>query len=571
MTSLFSTQIVNGAAAKTALGGQALGSGASALLGGNGIGSADFWSIILGTGEEGKTKEAANSLLDNKSTDTKQGKAEKADLALLQLALLGQDADKSFEEKLGDLKIEQLAQTKENRVAQLTKLVEHLTSGLPQQDVGSGTLDTLVARLEKRLETLETSLDAFRNGTYENGEEPFKALIATGLNPAQLTNITSRIQEVEQKLGRELTVEDLIAGVGNIIPAPGDDDHEFAPTDALSLLAKTAREQNEVNGENQDAQRSEGLPAPTENANNNSKNNMADTAQKVASITDIIDQINAARIPAAGTLTGALEPTANTNTATGLVEGNIPEALSNAAYKAMFGEGKKAFPAIAKMNIGQNHAGNNGASNMAVNLTTPPAVEAALQFNFAAPTMDAALSDSLGYDISTGTPFTNAIQAAHMASNAPHAGQPHPATNMVAAQMTKSAQTGKAGEITLQLDPPELGRVEVRMEFLDDAKVKASLVVEKPETLLMLQRDAQALEKALQNAGLETDSNSLSFEMASDEHAFNSNKDGQGNEGERYGANNGNGEDGEDDLLIQTNMTWDVDPETGHVHYNILA
>ena len=60
-------------------------------------------------------------------------KKEKADLALLQLALLGQDVDKNLDEKLAELKIEKLVKTEDNRVAQLTKLIDHLTSGLPQE------------------------------------------------------------------------------------------------------------------------------------------------------------------------------------------------------------------------------------------------------------------------------------------------------------------------------------------------------------------------------------------------------------------------------------------------------
>ena len=54
--------------------------------------------------------------------------------------------------------------------------------------------------------------------------------------------------------------------------------------------------------------------------------------------------------------------------------------------------------------------------------------------------------------------------------------------------------------------------------------------------------------------------------MADDEYAFNS---GGSNEN---GANGTSGDGTDDDMdLIETEMTWDVDPETGHVHYSILA
>ena len=127
-----------------------------------------------------------------------------------------------------------------------------------------------------------------------------------------------------------------------------------------------------------------------------------------------------------------------------------------------------------------------------------------------------ALSDALGFDIQTGTPFTHTMQAVHTATMTQSAGQTHPGTSMVAAQITKAAQNGDTRNIILQLDPPELGRVEIRMEFGSDNQVKAHLLVEKPETYLMLQRDSAALDHALQEAGMETDSDSLNYEMAED-------------------------------------------------------
>ena len=43
--------------------------------------------------------------------------------------------------------------------------------------------------------------------------------------------------------------------------------------------------------------------------------------------------------------------------------------------------------------------------------------------------------------------------------------------------------------------------------------VKIHLIAEKPETLAMLQKDSHFLEKTLQDAGLTTDKDSLSFDL----------------------------------------------------------
>jgi flagellar hook-length control protein FliK len=54
----------------------------------------------------------------------------------------------------------------------------------------------------------------------------------------------------------------------------------------------------------------------------------------------------------------------------------------------------------------------------------------------------------------------------------------------------------------IRLDPPELGRVDVRLEIEADGGVKARLVVERVDTLNLLQRDARTLERAFEQAGL---------------------------------------------------------------------
>lgn len=540
---LFATQVTAGLGGKGALSGQALGG--NALFGITQGGNLGFLSALLGN-IEAPLSDAQQSA-NNNSENPNNVKAEKSDLALLQLALLGQDPDKSLEEKLSELKIEQLANTKENRIAQLTKLIEHLTSGLPEQSVENATIEQLVNRLEKRLEKLEANLEALRTGAFEAEEAPFKALIATGLNPAQLTKITERIQEVEEKLGRELTVEDLIAGVGNIIPAPDDEDAEFATTDALSLLINQSQKNNEERQieiekkiEEEKAVRSEGIPLSF----------------------DVIESIQANQVAPAGAQQS--DVISGTELPLNALTEEIAQRLSNGEYKALFGATKKITASLAKLQLNNaTPAANNNAAAF-------QKVESLMTFNFADALASAtSISEALGYDIQTGAPFNTSMQAVTHASNNVVAGQTQAATSLVAATVSKAAQNGSTRNITLHLDPPELGRVEVRLEFGEERTVKANIIVEKPETLLMLQRDSHALERALQNAGLEADSNSLDFQMAEQGFDFHGDREGDS----RYGGT-GSGSDGdasEDVEFIETTMTWDVDPETGHVHYNILA
>lgn len=204
----------------------------------------------------------------------------------------------------------------------------------------------------------------------------------------------------------------------------------------------------------------------------------------------------------------------------------------------------------------ENMAGNNSGSAIDTGSTVLTATE------FSSTILPAAESYSPG---SPAALTSNVI-------NNPHATQPHPATQTVAATLHNMGQNPKNREITLQLDPPELGRVEVQMSFQKDKSVKTVMVIEKPETYMMLQRDSQTLQKALYDAGLDGDS-SLSFELAQDNHNFaGDNKRGGGHDNGHFGVsgNDSGGQDGDSASIIQTTMTWNIDPDTGHTRYNFL-
>lgn len=87
-----------------------------------------------------------------------------------------------------------------------------------------------------------------------------------------------------------------------------------------------------------------------------------------------------------------------------------------------------------------------------------------------------------------------------------------PATQQVAVQISRAVQDGN-NRFTIELKPITMGRVTVHLEVGHDNRVIAILSAERPETLELLQRDSRALEKALQDAGLNTDSGSLSFSL----------------------------------------------------------
>lgn len=87
-----------------------------------------------------------------------------------------------------------------------------------------------------------------------------------------------------------------------------------------------------------------------------------------------------------------------------------------------------------------------------------------------------------------------------------------PAANQVAREIVRRFDGGNT-RFELRLDPPELGRVDVRLEVSRDHRVTAVIAADSPQALTELARHARELEQMLQGAGLELGDNGLSFDL----------------------------------------------------------
>lgn len=87
-----------------------------------------------------------------------------------------------------------------------------------------------------------------------------------------------------------------------------------------------------------------------------------------------------------------------------------------------------------------------------------------------------------------------------------------PVTEQVHVAVRKAASDGLEN-ITVQLDPIDLGRVEVNIQTNRDGLTSISFMVDKPETFDHLSRDARSLERALQDSGVKTDTGSMQFNL----------------------------------------------------------
>ena len=82
----------------------------------------------------------------------------------------------------------------------------------------------------------------------------------------------------------------------------------------------------------------------------------------------------------------------------------------------------------------------------------------------------------------------------------------------VAVEISNMAQAGK-NHFEIRLDPPELGRIEVRLDVDHDGHTTTSLIADRSDTLNLLRQDSSGLERALQDAGLKTTGNGLQFSL----------------------------------------------------------
>lgn len=208
----------------------------------------------------------------------------------------------------------------------------------------------------------------------------------------------------------------------------------------------------------------------------------------------------------------------------------VTSALEKASAPGTVNAAQANAAAAVSANAAQSATTNNGAPPAPVQVPgqlTVEAAETALGGRSQGGTGQSGMSEPgttssgparAGETPSTagGSSFGDSLRTAGTERAAPAAEtrQPLPgaAAEQVKVKLVKAAEGG-LDKIRIQLNPSELGKVDVRLEFGSDGGVRGVVTVEKPETLQLLQRDARQLEQALQDAGFKTDGESLEFQM----------------------------------------------------------
>jgi hypothetical protein len=409
----------------------------------------------------------------------------------------------------------------------LKAALENLLQGLPA-DQRPVIVNIQPGQLKKAMGQLKTDSRAIE-GNSQN-------LIATGLTPEQLEKLVTLI------------------GKGK----PADDDQDNGADIAGAFLIGIVKMMPDNDGkEAVFIPRALFISKPDENSSNESQ-----------APDELAASLNALTVGGTANVSAPAAPAPETQTVSpGAREPAFDDVLKSLEQQAPSkgGEIKNSAPDSTP----KNNAGNAGPANSTLGTGFSGMMGSLMN--------SASLNDLFpdGMDWSqnpiaglNNTHMTGSAQLTSLVTQAQQATQPHPVTQMVAATLSRAARNGEDQTLRLQLDPPELGRIEVHMHFTKDKTMKAHMVIEKPETMLMMQRDAHTLERALHDSGIGVSGNSLSFELSGQGQAF----DGNGTFGGHGGAEgHAGGPESSDIGLIESTMTWYVDAETGQQHYNILA
>lgn len=490
---LFAHKISSSGATSGVAGAQALQGAQTGVFA---LGAGNFWDMILTRlATSGEQKNSTNT-----SDLTKTPLQNDNPLTILQVALAAQSLDDD-----GNIVISSESDQKklQGQLDLTNKLINHLKNVLPESSEKEGLFKQVLVKLQNKSETLQASLSMLENGiiTKDTPVEdiPLPLLISLGLNPAEISTVTEKIQDLEKKLGRDITVEDLIAGVGGIL---------LPPENTTVSILNSLNEQSE----------------PTD---------------------EMAKALNALDVGGDGTIKAQ-----NASPENGLPLKSGEEAkILNPNTQKELAEFKN------HLTSGINHQNRQSADPM-------------LPVMLDSSETSSTIFHSYGFQANNTLNFGSVAQASSMISSSTIAGQHHPATQLVAATLVRQGKEGSDSTMTLRLDPPELGNVSIRLQFNKGKSVKAHLTIEKPETYMMLQRDVLSLERALQSAGLDTDNNAVTFELAQN----NSGEFGSENGGDKgFGGNSAGPQNVSSEDVVYSSISWQVDPSTGHIRYNIFA
>jgi flagellar hook-length control protein FliK len=117
----------------------------------------------------------------------------------------------------------------------------------------------------------------------------------------------------------------------------------------------------------------------------------------------------------------------------------------------------------------------------------------------------------------------------------------------IGVEIAKAAK-GEREDLLIRLDPRDLGRINVRLSFDGDGVLRAVMSADSPAALDMLRRESGDLNRALADAGIRSDAQSLRFDARSGDQGQGGSHSGQRGQQAQSGGSQGSTGDGSADL-----------------------
>ncbi|MDD7910144.1 flagellar hook-length control protein FliK [Pseudovibrio exalbescens] len=222
----------------------------------------------------------------------------------------------------------------------------------------------------------------------------------------------------------------------------------------------------------------------------------------------------------------AVDPTASADDAMlsdGVVSGGTAARSAGSSTNVMPGMGANTSAGLPSANVGSNAGQATAGSALAGG--EPLLFNQALAMGDEGLVGDdgEVLDEALGVTLSGGT--TSSASSAAISSAMIRDGARHVAQSAIPSIVMQAQSGNKRFEI--RMDPPELGKIDVSLEFKKDGSVRAHLTVDRPETLDLFMRDQRTLERALAEAGFDTSSEgALQFSLRGEQGNGQSDQNG---------------------------------------------
>ncbi len=228
-----------------------------------------------------------------------------------------------------------------------------------------------------------------------------------------------------------------------------------------------------------------------------------------------------------------LEKAALGNTAQQTLHSATPSAKTEAQALTIPADTKSANGGDAQTGSGQKQSHESDSARIAADAdrssntpsqqtsvpdapqpTANPAPALQTAANTAVTSAASAIGNSAAQTTTAPTTIATTLQVAQQTTTST-------ATPDLAALAVSIAAKSKDGqnEFNIRMDPAELGRVDVRLSVDAAGKAQAHLTADKPQTLALLQRDSQTLERSLKDSGLDLSNNGLNFSLKGEQQS----------------------------------------------------